>query len=657
MNTVRWSFPLCVFWAALAGCSGGGSSESAVGTDPTPVSCSGSCATPTSTLTVNDTGKIIAQAVFEAKARNTDATIAVVDRVGNVLAVYRLGMASGRDVLIATQPNGSGGSSISGGLEGITLPIDGAAAIAKAVTGAYLSSEGNAFSSRSASQIVQQNFNPGERDQPSGPLFGVQFSQLACSDFISAFDGVAPDTGPKRSPLGLSADPGGFPLYKDGTVVGGVGAIADDLYSIDANITNIDNDSDEAIAFAATYGFAAPLDRRGDQITVDGKTVRFSDVDFGGLKSLPQNAPGFATLNPAEGTLIAVNGYTQASIKAGLAFGFPPSGIRPDGNADYPGSDAYVFVDDANVPRYPPSAGTDVATLGPATLATDEVRVVLTNALTVAAKARAQIRRPLGTTARVTIAVVDTNGAVLGMVRSRDAPVFGADVSLQKARTAVLFSSSTAAAFLNGLPNANYLVGGASIPIGSYVSATQTFFADPDALENGVAAIADRAIGNLARPFFPDGLEGTANGPLSKPPGQWSVFSTGLQYDLVNNAVLQHVVFILGGGPDVGPNCTGAGTDPRIANGIQIFPGSVPIYRGNTLVGGIGVSGDGVDQDDMVAFLGLHNAGVALNGAIGNAPAARRSDTLTPQGVRLRYVQCPQAPFADSTQTNVCEGK
>ena len=186
---------------------------------------------------------------------------------------------------MATQPNAAGGSDIVGGLEGIVLPIDAAAAIAKAVTGAYLSSEGNAFSSRTASQIVQQNFNPGEKDQPSGPLFGVQFSQLACSDFITAFNGIAPDVGPKRSPLGLSADPGGFPLYKDGTVVGGVGVIADDLYSIDANIINVDNSVDEAIAYAATFGFSAPLDRRGDRITVDGKTLRFSDVDFGGLAS------------------------------------------------------------------------------------------------------------------------------------------------------------------------------------------------------------------------------------------------------------------------------------------------------------------------------------------------------------------------------------
>jgi hypothetical protein len=94
----------------------------------------------------------------------------------------------------------------------------------------------------------------------------------------------------------------------------------------------------------------------------------------------------------------------------------------------------------------------------------------------------------------------------------------------------------------------------------------------------------------------------------------------------------------------------------RSANGIQIFPGSVPIYRNGTLIGGVGVSGDGVDQDDMVAFLGLNNAGVTLGGTIGNAPAAVRADTLTPQGTRLRYVECPQSPFIGSTANNVCDG-
>jgi hypothetical protein len=93
-----------------------------------------------------------------------------------------------------------------------------------------------------------------------------------------------------------------------------------------------------------------------------------------------------------------------------------------------------------------------------------------------------------------------------------------------------------------------------------------------------------------------------------------------------------------------------------MANGLQIFPGTVPIYRGGTLIGAIGVSGDGVDQDDMIAFLGLQNASQALGGSINQAPATRRADTLTPQGVRLLYVQCPQSPFLNSDQENVCDG-
>jgi hypothetical protein len=210
-----------------------------------------------------------------------------------------------------------------------------------------------------------------------------------------------------------------------------------------------------------------------------------------------------------------------------------------------------------------------------------------------------------------------------------------------------------------------------SITIGNYVTALQTFMGDPNALTDGRIAYTDRANGNLARPFYPDGINNQPNGPFSKPAGEWSPFSTGVQLDISINAVLQHVLFTAGvpGIPDVGPGCVGVDladnlgavtqtvSGVRLANGMQIFPGSVPIYRGDTLVGGVGVSGDGVDQDDMVAFMGLHNAGVALSGAIGNAPLTRRSDTLTPQGVRLRYVQCPQAPYIDSPEDNVCGGK
>ncbi|MCD6044221.1 MAG: hypothetical protein K0R40_3824, partial [Burkholderiales bacterium] len=94
----------------------------------------------------------------------------------------------------------------------------------------------------------------------------------------------------------------------------------------------------------------------------------------------------------------------------------------------------------------------------------------------------------------------------------------------------------------------------------------------------------------------------------------------------------------------------------RAPNGIQIFPGGFPIYRGTTLVGAIGVSGDGVDQDDLVGFLGLANAGAALGTGIGNAPGAQRSSNITVPGGQLRYAGCPVAPFLDSTTSDACGG-
>jgi len=39
-------------------------------------------------------------------------------------------------------------------------------------------------------------------------------------------------------------------------------------------------------------------------------------------------------------------------------------------------------------------------------------------------------------------------------------------------------------------------------------------------------------------------------------------------------------------------------------DGIIEFPGGLPLYKGGQLAGGIGVSGDGVDQDEQVALAG-----------------------------------------------------
>jgi hypothetical protein len=232
--------------------------------------------------------------------------------------------------------------------------------------------------------------------------------------------------------------------------------------------------------------------------------------------------------------------------------------------------------------------------------------------------------------------------------------VFGIDVSLQKARTASFFSGPNAGSDLLGDPSAE---------VRGFVGAARTFFADPAAL-TGKYAFSDRGNGNISRPYFPDGELARPPGPFGRPIGKFNPFSTGLQSALIVGNLAQHLAFVTGASASDPQRCTAlpdaAPGQNRLQNGVQIFPGSVPVYRGNTLVGGLGVSGDGIDQDDMISFLGLNNAGKLL-GTLGNAPVAIRSDQIVVRlsdgkDVRLRYVSCPFAPFLDSAEQNVCQG-
>jgi len=65
------------------------------------------------------------------------------------------------------------------------------------------------------------------------------------------------------------------------------------------------------------------------------------------------------------------------------------------------------------------------------------------------------------------------------------------------------------------------------------------------------------------------------------------------------------------------------------------FPGALPLYKNGMLVGGLGVSGDGVEQDDFAT----------AGGAAGfEAPSAMRADRVFDQGVRLPYIKFPRNP-------------
>ena len=639
-----------------SGCGGGGGSGSAGGgSEGANRGCDGTC--PHQSLSVADVTTVVQQAKSAAVQLGVAGTFAVVDRVGNVLALYQMNGAP-----LTTRINGQIGAQ--GILEGLNVPST-VAAISKAGTGAYLSSQGNAFSTRTASQIIQEHFLPGQFNQPGGPLFGVQFSQLACSDvtvlnpsFASGIrSGGKPiaggSIGPRPLPLGLSADPGGFPLYKNGDVVGGIGVEFDGLYTLDRDVQDRDDLPEERVAIAASRGFEAPAEVVAENIFVVGRSLRFSDISYGEVEPLPE------TLEPLlDDERKSELFYTDGVIRGGSQFGDPSSGIANTVRAGVP---AAILVDGAGGARFPSRNGTS---LGGSELQVGEVEALLDSAIRTAHRARAAIRTPRDTPARVSIWVVDHLGNPLGFVRTDDAPVFGIDVALQKARTAAFFSSSDAGGILSqSAAQSGFFSRDYAAQFSAFAGGTNL---------DGSYAYSARAIGNLARPFFLDGIDGKPNGPLSLPfPGTqsgrtWSPFNTGAQLDMVI-AGLAQPLGIPQSPPSTYPdNCASApALGRRVRNGIQIFAGGVPLFRGGTLIGAIGVSGDGIDQDDMISFYGASRPGLDFAGhtSVGdpelgfNAPKAIRSDKLPlpADSNSLRYVSCPEAPFRGDNDQNVCE--
>ena len=594
-------------------------------------------------LTTQDVTAIITHAIQAAQAKGVSATIAVTDRVGNVLAVWQMTGAA-PTVQIIHNPNGT--ANAADRLNGASVPsVD--AAISKAVTAAYLSSSnGNAFSTRTASQIIQDHFNPGTPNAASGPLNGVQFSQLACSDLLNPPAGTAyPTQAVHQAPLRLAGDPGGLPLYKGGQLVGGIGVKATGSYGLDLDIHVNDNSVDETIAASGATGYPAPPGILASTISVGGLLLRYTDVASNFASGSFPPVP----LASLPGGLVSVPGYFGAGggILAGSAYGDSGSGLVPDSSGQFGTTKPPMLLvgadcpNNACQPRFPVIAGS-----GPGALSQAEALQILRSLYAVSLQTRAQIRNPAGVTpAAVNMSLVDANGQILGIVSDYDAPVFGLDVSLQKARSALFVSRADAAAQL--------LAAG----LGHYASAEQDFFGVSLA---GNHAWSVRAIGNSARDTYPDGIPGTPNGPFNLPASVSNVFADGLQLDLVAG----NIVGALGG--TTAPYCTGLPplqggpgqrTQPVLADGLQIFPGGFPIYRNGMLIGGMGVSGDGVDQDDLIGFLGLYDAGQILGTGVGHAPLGSRANLLSESGIAPVYVNCPFSPFLNSGAQDVCSGK
>lgn len=524
------------------------------------------------TLTTSEVETIIAQGVSAAASLNRPVTVAVTDKEGNVLGVFSM---TGAPATTQFRGGGPGPTQapnpmtgfVPVGLDGTVVPAR-LAAISKAGTASLFSTRGNAFTTRTASFIIQEHFPAGVDFRPGGPLYGVQFSSLPCSDI--KIPGL---------PLGLSGDSGSVPIYKNGEAVGGVGIEGDGVYTVDRDPADFDQPFEEVIAVSAARGFEAPSVVRGDNILVDGIRLAYLNV---------ANAPSPATI-----PFGSLPGALVSPILGAQTSQFTPAmvgGIA--GEVDT---------------RFFPFAGSAPVTGNSLTAA--DVNTIIAHGAQQANITRAAIRQPLGSNARVSIAVVDANGIVLGLFRQADAPVFGFDVSVQKARSAAFLSRGNAAALLT------------AAGFGSYASR-----AAADGVQlNGAVALSDRAIGFLHRPFFPDGIDNTTPGPFSPPINQWSVFNLGLQLDLIKT----NLQAVLSGGA---APCTSLSNLP---NGLQIFAGSIPLYKNGELVGAIGISGDGIDQDDLIAAAGA--AGYA-------PPAGMRSDQFFVRSVRLPFVKFPRSP-------------
>jgi uncharacterized protein GlcG (DUF336 family) len=381
--------------------------------------------------------------------------------------------------------------------------------------------------------------------------------------------------------LGLSGDPGSMPIYKNGISQGGVGIEGDGIYGIDRDPADFDLPFEEVIALSAVRGFETPALIRGDNILVDGVRLPFlnaTDV----LR--PATIP-FASLPGLVDGLFPIRGAQPSAYTVAMV-----GGILGEADPRF-----FPFISS-------PSGGANSLTAA-------DVNSIISHAAQQANITRAAIRQPLGSNARVNIAVVDIEGRVLGLFRQQDAPIFGVDVSVQKARSAVLLTRVDAASAIR------------TAGFGSYVDRAAV---DGLRLDSSVA-YSDRAIGFLHRPFFPDGINNTAAGPFSRQINEWSVFNVGLQLDLIKTNFQAAIV-----GANV--RCT---TIPGLENGLQIFAGSIPLYKNGTLVGAIGISGDGIDQDDIIAAAGANGYSPAL---------AIRSDRIFVRDVRLPFLKFPRSP-------------
>ncbi|GIW94787.1 MAG: hypothetical protein KatS3mg110_2828 [Pirellulaceae bacterium] len=431
---------------------------------------------------------------------------------------------------------------------------------------------------------------------------------------------------------GIATLPGGIPLYKNGRLVGGIGVFfpgPDGFATFEQGfVANVGQTAyartnaarvleSEWIAFAAAGGSSAAqakVDAINGVPALAGFDLPFGRIDLVGV-TLEIFGPHPTRSNRLSGV------QTLLKVGQSVGVGDPASGADQFVDPGPDGDPATLADNIFYLSGLPVPDGWLVMPHGSGSLTAADVERIINQAIAEADRVRAQIRlqpngRP-GARTRMVFAVTDLDGNVLGLYRMPDATVFSIDVAVAKARNMAYYSDPAQIVSFDRVDDNKDSVPDVSVPI--------------------AAALTSRTFRFLAAPRYPSGVEGSLPGAFSslRDPGINPSTAENLgaplpasTYSSTTTSALMFNSF------NVMRNFRQP-TNLQNQNGVVFFPGATPIYKSTILVGGFGVSGDGVDQDDVVT----------KSGAAGFLPPpSLRADRFSVRGVRLPFFKFPRNP-------------
>jgi uncharacterized protein GlcG (DUF336 family) len=551
----------------------------------TPVAVHAQAGGTAQILTAQDVAAIINTAAG-ALADDTLA-VAVVDRAGTILGVYRRPGAAPRTPDIA---------------------------VSLARTTAYFSNDQAPLASRTVRFISGIHFPPGIDDQPNAALYGVENINRGCTldrlgdaVFNTPIDrprSIAGTIGPTAGSLPLPCNPadtrgcaaGGVILGEDRQPIPSLG-----ITTGKADLRDTGNGSEATINPGGI-----PLYRNKKLIGGVGVAgVSFDRAEYAALIAAAANGRGITTAIDFPQPLPPPGAIFIDGLR--LPFTEASADRRPAGSAAgsfSPGTYVILPRDGRQAPEgylIGPRAST---VAGGLTLA--EVQRIVQQAVTEANKTRAQVRLPFGQSAAFIIAVTDQLGEILAEFRMPDALFDAVDVVPSKARNAYYFSTREGYDVLRGFVD--------RAPYEDY-----TWEPEPPAGRGW--ALTSRTISFGGQPLFPPGID--SKRPAT--PGPWFDMFV---YDTLNPCTE-------GPGPSRGANRAFLNQ-----NGVTWFPGSAPLFKGGVLVGGLGVSGDGVEQNDSVTAGGAAGFEPPTELRVDNSQIRTRSG----ETIRLPYLKFPRNP-------------